>query len=90
MTPMTTSSARSAPGKSLSSEGHATPDELANCVRAVHSGRNYVSATIGAKLAAQAATRTPAYLSANWTWSAHRSGCSNKEITIALVSRKAQ
>ena len=30
------------------------PDELANCVRAVHAGRNYVSATIGAKLAAQA------------------------------------
>jgi DNA-binding NarL/FixJ family response regulator len=30
------------------------PDELADCVRAVHSGRNYVSPTIGAKLAAQA------------------------------------
>ena len=30
------------------------PDELAECVRAVHAGRNYVSASVGAKLAAQA------------------------------------
>ena len=30
------------------------PGELADCVRAVHGGRNYVSAAIGAKLAAQA------------------------------------
>lgn len=30
------------------------PQELADCVRTVHAGRNYVSATIGAKLAAQA------------------------------------
>lgn len=30
------------------------PEELANCVRTVHAGRNYVSATVGAKLAAQA------------------------------------
>lgn len=30
------------------------PDELAECVRAVHAGRSYVSAAVGAKLAAQA------------------------------------
>jgi two-component system NarL family response regulator len=30
------------------------PEELANCVRTVHAGGNYVSPTIGAKLAAQA------------------------------------
>ena len=65
MTPMTTSSARSAQGKGLRLGGQLAPDALANCVRAVNSGRNYVSATIGAKLAAQA-TRPPLPF-ANWT-----------------------
>jgi DNA-binding NarL/FixJ family response regulator len=34
------------------------PDELAACVRTVHVGRNYVSASIGAKLAAHATQTT--------------------------------
>ncbi|MEI9949345.1 MAG: response regulator transcription factor [Pseudomonadota bacterium] len=35
-----------------------SPEELAECVRAAHSGRSYVSSAVGAKLAAQATQTT--------------------------------
>jgi two-component system NarL family response regulator len=59
------------------------PEELANCVRAVHSGRNYVSATIGAKLAAQA-TQTSLTFRELDVIKLIAHGCLNKEIADRL------
>lgn len=59
------------------------PDELANCVRAVHAGRNYVSATIGAKLAAQA-TQTSLTFRELDVIKLIAQGCLNKEIADRL------
>src|SRR5262245_3837941 len=59
------------------------PDELANCVRTVHSGRNYVSATIGAKLAAQATQTSLTFLELD-VIKLIAQGCLNKEIADRL------
>lgn len=59
------------------------PDELANCVRAVHAGRNYVSATVGAKLAAQA-TQTSLTFRELDVIKLIAQGCLNKEIADRL------
>ena len=59
------------------------PDELANCVRTVHAGRNYVSATIGAKLAAQA-TQTSLTFRELDVIRLIAQGCLNKEIADQL------
>ena len=59
------------------------PEELANCVRAVHAGRNYVSATIGAKLAAQA-TQTSLTFRELDVIKLIAQGCLNKEIADRL------
>ena len=59
------------------------PDELANCVRTVHAGRNYVSATIGAKLAAQA-TQTSLTFRELDVIKLIAQGCLNKEIADRL------
>jgi two-component system NarL family response regulator len=60
------------------------PDELANCVRTVHAGRNYVSATIGAKLAAQA-TQTSLTFRELDVIKLIAQGCLNKEIADRLT-----
>jgi two-component system NarL family response regulator len=59
------------------------PDELANCVRTVHSGRNYVSAKVGAKLAAQA-TQTSLTFRELDVIKLIAQGCLNKEIADRL------
>lgn len=59
------------------------PDELANCVRTVHAGRNYVSATVGAKLAAQA-TQTSLTFRELDVIKLIAQGCLNKEIADRL------
>jgi two-component system NarL family response regulator len=61
----------------------APPDELTKCVRTVHSGRNYVSATIGAKLAAQA-TQTSLTFRELDVIKLIAQGCLNKEIAERL------
>src|SRR4030095_1091737 len=59
------------------------PDELAECVRTVHAGRNYVSATVGAKLAAQA-TQTSLTFRELDVIKLIAQGCLNKEIADRL------
>lgn len=59
------------------------PDELANCVRTVYAGRNYVSATVGAKLAAQA-TQTSLTFRELDVIKLIAQGCLNKEIADRL------
>jgi two-component system NarL family response regulator len=59
------------------------PEELAECVRTVHAGRNYVSATIGAKLAAQA-TQTSLTFRELDVIKLIAQGCLNKEIADRL------
>jgi two-component system NarL family response regulator len=59
------------------------PEELANCVRTVHEGRNYVSATVGAKLAAQA-TQTSLTFRELDVIKLIAQGCLNKEIADRL------
>lgn len=59
------------------------PDELADCVRTVHAGRNYVSATVGAKLAAQA-TQTSLTFRELDVIKLIAQGCLNKEIADRL------
>lgn len=59
------------------------PEELAECVRAVHAGRNYVSAAIGAKLAAQA-TQTSLTFRELDVIKLIAQGCLNKEIADKL------
>ena len=59
------------------------PEELADCVRAVRSGRSYVSATIGAKLAAQA-TQTSLTFRELDVIKLIALGCLNKEIADRL------
>jgi two-component system NarL family response regulator len=59
------------------------PGELADCVRAVHGGRNYVSAAIGAKLAAQATQTSLTFRELDVIKLIAR-GCLNKEIADRL------
>ena len=59
------------------------PGELADCVRAVHAGRNYVSAAIGAKLAAQATQTSLTFRELDVIKLIAR-GCLNKEIADRL------
>lgn len=59
------------------------PGELADCVRAVHGGRNYVSAAIGAKLAAQATQISLTFRELDVIKLIAR-GCLNKEIADRL------
>lgn len=59
------------------------PEELANCVRTVHAGRNYVSAKVGAKLAAQA-TQTSLTFRELDVIKLIAQGCLNKEIADRL------
>src|ERR1700741_680572 len=59
------------------------PGELADCVRAVHGGRNYVCAAIGAKTAAQATQTPPTFRELDVIMLIAR-GCLNKEIADRL------
>jgi two-component system, NarL family, response regulator len=60
-----------------------SPGELADCVRAVHGGRKYVSAAIGAKLAAQATQISLTFRELDVIKLIAR-GCLNKEIADRL------